>query len=220
MITINIKKYIKNIIYIILFIYLIKIKKEFFLTQNINLYWNLLNIIYFVNKLIKIPLILVIHIFLIIYLIYISKEKKYIILIITTIVPFMLITTKKYIKKYTYIKRPYTYINFKTNKIFKNYIPIWLKKKWKNKTDSSFPSGHTMFAYFWIKVLSKKKKNNKIIIYLFKIIILSRILFYLHRIEDVIFSIILNNIYIYIIKYICKLYFKNRKIISYFNIRK
>ncbi len=170
--------YINNIIYFL----------------NVN-YWNILYILLIINKLIEFPLILLIHcIFIYIYL-KINKKKNILkIILILTILPLLSLTIKKIIKNNLFIYRPYNNI-LKKKKINK-YIPLWIKKYWKKKKDSSFPSGHTIYANFWI-IIYKKKKNIwfiKYIIIILKLIIISRILLYLHRITDIIFSILINVI--------------------------
>ncbi len=177
-----------------------------FLNKN---YWNIIYILYIINKLIEFPLVLITHIiFIYIYINNIKIKNKFKIILLLILIPLLSLLIKKIIKKIIFIERPYLNIlnNIKKNKIKKKYykIPIWLKKNWKNKKDSSFPSGHTIFSNFWIILFKKKKKIYiNIINNILKIIIISRILLYLHRLEDIIFSLIIN----YIIKNIISIIF-------------
>ncbi len=167
--------------------------KIFFLIKNF--YWNILYYIYIINKLIEFPIIFITHIILL--LIYINNKKKNKIkyLIILTTIPIILLIIKKIIKNIIFIKRPYNLLIKKKN----INIPNWLINYWKNKNDSSFPSGHTIYSIFWILNFYKKKTIYKyIIIFIFTLIIISRILLYLHNIQDIIFSIIINILFKYI----------------------
>ncbi len=168
-----------------------------FLNKN---YWNIIYILYIINKLIEFPLIITTYIIFI--YIYIKNKKiknKFKKILLLIIISLLSLIIKKIIKKIIFIKRPYFNIlnNIKKNKIKKKYykIPIWLKNNWKNKKDSSFPSGHTVFSIFWITSFKKKKiKYINFINNILKIIILSRLLLYLHRLEDIIFSLVINYI--------------------------
>lgn len=174
-------------------------------------YWNVIYILYLTNKIIEFPIIIITHIILLyIYIKNIKSNNKFKIILLFNLILLISLIIKEIIKKIIFIKRPYIYIihKIKNNKIKKKYykIPLWLKKNWKNKKNSSFPSGHTIFSIFWIKLY--KKKNIwyiYIIKNIFKIIIVSRILLYLHTIEDIIFSIILNIIIKKTIYYILKI---------------
>ncbi len=200
--------YIKKILNILIFLILIKIYKYIFFNNiNIIYYWKILFYIHLINKFIEFPLIFITYILLNIYIFFNTKKKKNInTLILLTIIQILSLITKYYIKKIFFIKRPYKII--KNIMIKKNNItiPYWLINNWKKKNDSSFPSGHTIFSSFWIIFFLKQNKyiHNKIIIYILKIIIISRILFYLHRIEDIIISILINILFINITKYLKK----------------
>ncbi len=163
-------------------------------------YWNIIYIIYLINKFVEFPLILITYnILLFIYIKIIKKKNITKNILLLTIILIISLLIKKIIKKIIFINRPYINIlnNIKKYKNIKKYynIPIWLIKHWKKKKDSSFPSGHTIFCNFWIIIFKKKKKWYIYIIKkIFIIIIISRLLLYLHRIEDIIFSIIINII--------------------------
>ncbi len=180
-----------------------------------KIYLKIIYILYIINKIIEFPLVIITHIIFI--YIYIKNKKNKIKKIISLIIiPLISLLIKKIIKKIIFIKRPYINI---LNKIKKKKIkiPLWLKNNWKNKKDSSFPSGHTIFCNFWIILFKNKKKwYLNIINNILKIIIISRLLLYLHKLQDIIFSLILN----FFINKIFLLYFKNKKISCYFCIRK
>ncbi len=197
---INIKKkhhYLK--IKVILKILLIFKIIEFF-TKIINknkLYWNIIYIFFLINKLIEFPWIIITYIILIyIYKkIYKVKNIIYLIIISISILSISLII-KEIIKKNIYIPRPYINIQ----KINNKNIPKWIINQWKQKNNSSLPSGHTIFTSYWINIFWKnKKKINYLIILILIIITLSRIFLWLHRSNELIFSFIINNISIYII---------------------
>ncbi len=180
-------------------------------------YFNIIYILYIINKIIEFPLVIITHIIFI--YIYIKnkknkiKKKKILSLII---IPLISLLIKNIIKKTIFIKRPYINI---LNKIKKKKIkiPFWLRNNWKNRKDSSFPSGHTIFCSFWIILFKNKKKwYLNIINNILKIIIISRLLLYLHKLQDIIFSLILN----FFINKIFLLYFKDKKISCYFCISK
>ncbi len=159
-----------------------------------NLYWITMYLIYLINKFIEYPYIFITHLILIyLYIKIYNKKKKKIIKLIT--IPLILIIFKKIIKNILFINRPYKKIlNYEKILI---YIPIWLIKYWNNKIDSSFPSGHTIYSFFWILNFKNKiyKWYIKLILILLLIIITSRMLLFLHNIEDIIFSILVNIIF-------------------------
>ncbi len=225
-------KYI-NIKKIIIFYFIFKcIEYYIFYTSIKKTIWNLLKIIFLTNKIIEIPYIIFTHIILLI--IYINKKKNnkniFLTIIKIHITILVSIITTLLIKKYMKILRPYNgllYIIHKKNNFFKKkiylskiikIIPIWLLKNWIKKKNYSFPSGHTIFSSYWIILLSKKNiKYNLILKYIKYLLILnifSRIIFFLHRTEDIIFSILINIITIYIVNYTYK------NILKYFFLKK
>ncbi len=198
----------KNLIKIL---FILKITEIIFTANNINILKNL-NILVFLNKIIEFPWIIITYLTLIyIYKkIYNVKNILYIICISCSIL-FISLLTKEIIKKYIFISRPY--VNIKKKYDIKN-IPKWIIYQWKKKTNSSFPSGHTLFTSYWIITFWKKKmkKINIIIIIILLILTLNRLIFLLHRSYELIFSFIINKIIIYNIQKI-KIYInKNTKL--------
>ncbi len=184
---------------------------EYILIYINKSYWNIMYILYLINKIIEFPIIIITYIILFyIYIKNIKKSNKFKIILLINLTLLISLIIKEIIKKIIFIKRPYIYLIYKIkkDKTVKKYykIPLWLKKNWISKKNSSFPSGHTIFSIFWIKLYKKKKIwYINIIKNIFKLIIISRILLYLHTIEDIIFSIILNTIIKKTIYYILKI---------------
>ncbi len=176
--------------------------KNIIIINLLKIYWKNMYLIYLINNLIKYPYIIILHFFFIYIYIKQKKKIKYYKIINFILIPLLLIIFKKIIKNIFYINRPYKYIIIKKNMLIK--YPKWLINFWKKKNDSSFPSGHTMFSFFWIMIFFKKKKilYIKIIIILLILIIISRILLYFHNIEDILFSILINLLFKKILFYI------------------
>ncbi len=169
----------------------------FFFNKNIFI-WKILYISFLINKIIELPIIIITHIILIYIYIKIYNIKN--IIILSCIILSISLITKKIIKKNLFILRPYNIYIEKNNN--KKYIPKWIINQWKKKNNSSFPSGHTLFTSYWIITFWKKKKKkiNKIIILILILLTLNRIILFLHRSYEIIFSFIINIFLIYIIK--------------------
>ncbi len=206
------KKIFKNLLILTLIFYINEYSLPIIYNTNI-FFFKILYIFFYINKLIEFPLIFITYIIIICIYIrsYNIKNIIYIIFISASILLISL-TIKKIIKNNIFIKRPYNFFFIK-KKIYKNninkkkiYIPKWLIKQWKEKKNSSFPSGHTLFTSYWIIKLWKKKRKtiNNIIIFFLIILTLNRIWLLLHRSNELIFSFILNIILINIINKIFK----------------
>ncbi len=162
---------------------------------NLNYYqWYIIYILFIINKIIEFPIILITHNLYTIIYIYITKKKKIRNIILLNIIPLIGLLIKKIIKNYFFIERPYNNIINNNNII--NKIPLWLIKYWNEKKDSSFPSGHSIYSSFWILLFWKYKKKIyiKINIIILIIIMISRIILYVHRIQDILFSILITFI--------------------------
>ncbi len=163
------------------------------LLLNLNQYQlYIIYILIIINKIIEFPIILITHnIYTIIY-IYNKKKNKFKNILLLNIVILICLLIKKIIKNYFFIERPYNEI-IKNNNII-NKIPYWLIKYWNKKKDSSFPSGHSIYSSFWILYFLKYKKKwyIKINIIILIIITISRIILYVHRIQDIMFSILIS----------------------------
>ncbi len=216
---INYPKLIINLTKNFIFILLCKIIecKYILLNTKNSAIWHILHNLFMINQLIEYPLIIITHIVFILYIIDKKKNKiKNLLFLIS--VPLILLSIKHIIKKNIFILRPYNFlysnqkniIFFNTNKTLTHYsfnnlhVPIWLKKCWKEKNDSSFPSGHAILMFFWLTIIIKQKNTNYIFyitsICLCMLIIINRIIFYLHQSRDILTSYLINKIIIYIIK--------------------
>ncbi len=187
----------KTLKIILIYLLLKYLENKFIFPENENNYkWKILYFLYKLNFITDFPVIFITHLLLTFF--YIKKLKKKLnkkIFLIFLILPIIFFLIKYFLKNIFSIPRPYhQYLLQNHYKIIN--LPHWIINYWKKNDNYSFPSGHTIFISYWFFLLKKKliktKLLNIIFNFLFFLIIISRILLYLHKSEDIIFSILIN----------------------------